>query len=118
MKAIGECVGKMHGHEMMVLVMQLTETTIPVPTLPDNPKRQQELMWGKDCGMCLKKKDRCEEQKAEVFALIAGQCELPVKNRVKGRADCNDVLTNSDVTASLKNTKEVAFGSEEWTHPP
>jgi len=67
--------------------------------------------------MCLKKKDHCEEQKAKVFALIVGQCELPVKNWVEGWADCGNISTNSDVIASLKNTKEVVFGSKEWMCP-
>jgi len=117
-KAIGEYVGKTYGHEMMVLVMQLTETSIPVPVLPEDANRQRELMWGKEYDMYLKKKDRYEEQKAKVFALIIGQCELPVKNRVESREDYDEVSMNSDVIALLKNIKEVVFGSEERMYPP
>jgi Zinc knuckle len=117
-KAIGEYVGKTYGHEMNILVMQLTETQLVAPTLADEASRQAELLWSKNYDIYLKKKDRYEEQKAKVFALILGQCELPVKNLVESQDDYDTVAMGSDVIALLKMIKEAVFGSNDKKYPP
>jgi len=90
---------------MRVLVLQLKEATLPVPQLPNNPDEQQKLMWGKDCDLYLKKQDRCEENKAKVFAFILGQCDENMKNKLQSDSTCEKIDETFDVMALLKMTK-------------
>ena len=117
-KAIGEYVGKLYGHEMSVMVLQLTETNIAAPVLADKADRSQELIWGKEYDLYLKKKDRYDTEKAKVFALILGQCDLPVKNRVESLANFETVVEDRDVVTLLKMIKEAVFGSNDKKYPP
>ena len=57
-RAIGDHVGQVYGHEMKMLVLQLEETTWIEPTLKKEATRQEELKWGKEYDMILRKRDR------------------------------------------------------------
>ena len=77
----------MYGHEMKMLVIQLEEATWTEPTLEKGASRQEELRWGKEYNMVLKKRDRYKEQKGNVFAIIMKHCNEPVKNKIDGFED-------------------------------
>jgi Zinc knuckle len=117
--AIGEYVGKEFGHEMKILVTQEKETSFSVPVLPENATRQQELMWGKDYDLHLKKKTQYEVQKAKVFMTILGQCDETMRNRVEGQAAMfKKIEEDCDVVALMKAIKECAFNSNDKQYPP
>ena len=63
-RAIGEKVGQVNGHEMKMLVIQLEEATWTEPALEKGASQQEELRWGKEYNMALKKRDRYKEQRA------------------------------------------------------
>jgi hypothetical protein len=102
---------------MKTLVLQEKETSFTEPTLADNPSRQQELAWGKDCDMHLRKKDKCEEHKAKVFALIYGQCDPPMKNRVDTHEDYETADQTRDVVALLRMIESLALEASEKQLP-
>ena len=52
---IGEYVGREFGQEMRLLVLQLKETVYDEPELANNPSKQDELKWGKEYDLYLKK---------------------------------------------------------------
>ena len=114
---IGEYVGREYGQEMRVLVLQQKETQFQVPTLKDNPTKQQELMWGKDYDMYLKKKDRYEENKAKVFAFILGQCDKDMKNKLQGDSRYSDVDEETDVVTLLSMIKEAVYDAHDKKSP-
>ena len=79
--------GQVYGREMKMLVLQLQETTGVEPTLKEKASQQEEMKWGKDYDMILRKRDRYEEQKGKVFTLIMNQCDEPVKNEIDSHED-------------------------------
>jgi hypothetical protein len=40
--------------------------------------------WSKDYDVYIKKKTNYDEEKAKVFAIILGQCNEPMQNKVEG----------------------------------
>jgi hypothetical protein len=116
-RAIGKYAGKEFGYEMKILVLQHTETFFPAPTLPEKPSRQEELAWGKDYDMYLRKKEIYEVQKAKVFTLIYGQCDTPMKNRVDAHDDYKTADQNRNVVALLKMIKHLATEANEKKLP-
>ena len=116
-RAVGEFVGKEYGYEMKMLVLQGTETTHTAPTLGDKPTRTEELAWGKDYDMYLKKKDRYDDQKAKVFTTIYGHCDEAMKNRVETHEDYKDADSKRDVVTLLKMIKDLAFDANDKTYP-
>ena len=117
MRAVGEFVGKEYGQEMKMLVSQGKETAYTAPTLGDEPMQKEELAWGKDCNMYLKKKDWCDEQKAKVFATICGHCDEVMKNRVETHKDCKTADSMSDVVTLLKIVKGLAHDANDKKYP-
>jgi hypothetical protein len=118
-RAIGEYVGKEFGHEMKLLVTQGKETSFSVPDLPDKATKQQELMWGKDYDLYLKKKNQYAEQKAKVFTIVLGQCDETMRNRVETQcATFQQHEEECNVVALLDVIKECAFNSNDKQYPP
>ena len=117
-KKIAECVGQAFGKEMAVLVSQQKETTYTAPSLPDGASRAQELMWSKDYDMYLKKKNKYEEDKARVFALILSRCEEPMKNRLESEADYDEWVERSDVAKLIRKIKQSAYDSSGREYAP
>ena len=57
-QAIGDYVGQEYGQEMRVLLLQMMkESEFTAPTLPSEPTKQQELLWGKEHDVHMKKRD-------------------------------------------------------------
>ena len=117
-RAIGDHVGQIYGHEMKMLVLQLEETTWIEPTLKKEATRQEELKWGKEYDMILKKRDRYDEQKGKVFALLMNQCDEPVKNKIDGHEDYAKAEKDRDVIALLVKIKTVTHDANEKKYPP
>lgn len=118
-EAIGEYVGKVYGHEMKMLVIQLQETNIIEPDdLSEKPSRIEEMKWGKQYDLYLKKKDKYEEQKAKVFSIVVGQCETSMKNRIESQAGYATAEKDRDVIALLKMIKDIAFDANDKKYPP
>jgi hypothetical protein len=69
-KALGEHVGKDYGFKVTILVLQGKENTFASPALSDKPTNTEEMAWGKEYELYLKKKIRYEMDKAKVFAFI------------------------------------------------
>lgn len=117
-RAIGEYVGQVFGHEMKMLVLQLEETVWTEPTLEEKASRQDELKWGKEYDMILKKRDRYNEQKGKVFALIMNQCNEPMKNKIDGLEDYAKAERNRDVRALLMKIKTISHDANDKKYPP
>jgi len=116
-QSIGEHVGREHGQLMRVLVLQLKEATLPVPELPNNLDKQQKLMWGEDCDLCLKKQDQHEENKAKVFAFVLGQCDEDVKNKLQSDLKHEKIDETFDIIALLKLTKDAVHDAHDKKSP-
>ena len=98
--------------------VQLEETTWIEPTLKKEATRQEELKWGKEYDMILKKRDRYDEQKGKVFALLMNQCDEPVKNKIDGHEDYAKAEKDRDVIALLVKIKTVTHDANEKKYPP
>ena len=116
-KAIGEYVGTEYGHQMKVLVLQGKEETLKELELPENPKKLDELKWGKQYDLYLRKVDRYKDEKAKVFTIILATCEDPMKHRVECHEDYETAEQDADVVALLKIVKELAYGSNDRKYP-
>ena len=68
--------------------------------------------------MILKKRDRYDEQKGKVFALLMNQCDEPVKNKIDGREDYAKAEKDRDVIALLVKIKTVTHDANEKKYPP
>jgi hypothetical protein len=58
--------------------------TFAAPTLDAYATIQDEMKWSKDHDVYIKKKTKYDEEKAKVFAIILGQCDEPLQNKVEG----------------------------------
>ena len=114
---IGEYVGREFGQEMRVLVLQLKETVYDEPTLADKPSKQDELKWGKEYDLYLKKREKYKENKSKVFATILGSCDESMKNRLKGLQDYEEVDDKANVTALLQMIKEAMYDDNDKKYP-
>ena len=117
-KAIGEYVGRMYGHDMKKLVLQLEETRPEEPEYPVDQSDKNKAIWSKKYDLYLKKEERYEDQKGKVFTIIMGQCNKPMKNRVEGASDYDDAEKKRDVLVLLRLIKDIAFDSDEKKYPP
>ena len=68
--------------------------------------------------MILKKRDRYNKQKSEVFALLMNQCAEPVKNKINGHEDYAKAEKDRDVIALLVKIKTVSHNANEKKYPP
>ena len=116
-KGIGEQIGKKYGYEMKMLITNAEETTFTPPTLPDEPTKHQELAWGKEYDMYLRKKQKYEDDKARVFAIIFDHCDEPMKNRLEGQKECREAEKNRDVIELIKIIKNAAYGATDKKYP-
>ena len=118
-KAIAEYVGKQFGRNMMWLVQRMEETTFQIPTLSTNATRVEELQWTRDYDLYIKNKQKYEDEKARVFAIILGQCDETMKNKVESKGSVYEKMQrDSDVIALLNMIKESAFDAHEKQYAP
>ena len=116
-KAIGEYIGRVYGQEMKMLVLQLSENGPSEPTYPEQGDDKMKAIWSKEYDHCLKKQERYADQKAKVFAIILGQCNKPMRNRVESMMGHDDVEARSNVIRPLCMVKDVAFDSNDKKYP-
>lgn len=118
-KAIGDAVGKSFGHEMKKLVLHEEESEPTEPTYPANEKDAKAIaIWNKQYDQWLKLKRTYQEQKAKVFAIILGQCDKSMQNRVESEARFENAEKDCDVIGLLKIIKDLAFDANEKKYPP
>ncbi len=120
-EAIAGYVGREYGREMRMLVADNTETTFVEPTEPkDGGTNFGMEKYKKELSRYYNKVDKYEERKAQVFAIIKGQCSLVMKNKVESVADYKTWERNDDVIKLQKMIKELSFLTVEvqyeyWT---
>jgi hypothetical protein len=112
-RGIGEYVGKEFGHKMRMLVLYGKGATFAAPTLDANVTKQDEMKWSRDFDIYIKKKTKYDEEKAKVFAIILGQCNEPMQNKVEGHSKFAQMEQDCDVAALLELIKESAFDSHD-----
>ena len=117
-QAIGECVGLECGQEMRLLLLQMKETKFAAPTLSNEPTKQEELLWGKECDTHVKKRDQCEVDEAKVFATILGQCDETMKSRSECKNRHDKVDESADVMALLKMIENAMCDTSDEKCPP
>ena len=108
-KAIGEYVGRVCGHEMKKLVLQLEESEPEEPEHPQTTADKDKAIWSKEHDMRLKKLERREDQKSKVFTIVVGQCSKPMKNRVESSSGFVEAEKASDVVKLLRTIEDIAF---------
>ena len=73
-KAIGKCIGRVHGQEMKDLVLQPMEEMPVELMLPVKGATDKEnTVWSKPHDCCLKKNDLCWDQNAKQIIIILEQ---------------------------------------------
>jgi len=117
-KAIGEYVGRVYGHEMKKLVLQLEESEPEEPEHPQTTADKDKAIWSKEHDLHLKKRERHEDQKSKVFTIIVGQCSKPMKNRVESGSGFVEAEKASNVVKLLRTIEDIAFDSNEKKHLP
>jgi hypothetical protein len=105
-QAIGEYVGKEFGRKMRMLVMYGKVATFAAPALDPSMTKQD----GVKIMMTTSKYD---DKKMKVFAIILGQCDEPMQNKVEGHPKYAQMEQDHDVVALLEVIKENAFDSYE-----
>ena len=116
-QVIGEYVGQEYGQEMRVLLLQIKETKFVAPTLPSKPTMQEELLWGKEYDVYVKKRDQHEVDKAKAFAAILGQCDETMKSQLEQMNRCDKVDELADVMVLLKMTKTQCVTQSNKKYP-
>jgi hypothetical protein len=71
------------------------------------------MKWSKDNDVYIKKKTKYDEEKAKAFAIILGQCDEPMQNKVEGHLKFAQMEQDCDVAALLEVIKESAFDFHE-----
>ena len=117
-KAIGHYIGRVYGHEMKKLVLQLEESEPEEPKYPTTNDEKEKAIWSKKYDLYLKKLERYEDQKSKVFTIIMGQCSKPMRNRVESSIGYVAAEKASNVKALLRTIKDIAFDSNEKKYPP
>jgi hypothetical protein len=98
---------------MRMLVLYGKGAMFAAPTLDASATKQDEMKWSKDDDVYLKKKTKYDEEKAERFGMILGQCDEPEQNKVEGHLKFAQMEQDCDVAAVLEAIKETAFDSHE-----
>ena len=120
-KAIGECVGRVHGKEVKSLVSHLQEGNLKEPDCPSDSSatKKDKAVWGKSHDWHLKKQEACNDHKAKAFAIVMSQCTEVMKNRVEGATvEFTDVEAKHNAIRLLQTIKSTAHGSDDvdWHH--
>jgi hypothetical protein len=71
---------------MRMLVLYGKGATFAAPTLDANATKQDEMKWSKYYDVYIQKKTKYEEEKAKVLAIILGQCNETMQNKVEGHS--------------------------------
>jgi len=103
---------------MKKLVLQLEESEPEEPEHPQTTADKDKAIWSKECDLCLKKRERCEDQKSKVFTIVVGQCSKPMKNRVESSSGFVEAEKASNIVKLLRTIKDIAFDSNEKKHLP
>ena len=86
-------------------------------TLPEKPSKTDEMAWIDEHDACTKKQERHETNKAKVFALVFGQCDEHMKNRLKALETHTKADEDRDVVTLLELIKgvvvDVTFASNK-----
>jgi hypothetical protein len=120
-EAIGDYVGRELGKEMRMLVIYKTESPPTEPEEPENDKKKFVVEKYKvELNNYYKKLEEYNANKAKVFVIIKGQCNLTIKNKLENNSDYKDWEKNDDVIKLLETLKELSFSSKEtqyefWT---
>ena len=116
-KVIGQCVGRVHGQEMKVLVTQGEEAGPTEPDCPTNGGDKAKAIWSKECDLCVKKRERCASDKGKAFAAIVGQTAKAMKNRVEADERFGTAEKDSSVKTSLEAIEGLAFSASDLKCP-
>ena len=117
-RAIGDYVGKTFGYEMKVLVLQGEENEPDEPSpLKANATKQQELKWGKEYDLYLKKRERYQDEKAKVFATIYTHCDAVMKNSLAAKPEYEKADKDRNVAKLLQLIKELAYEANDKEYP-
>jgi hypothetical protein len=78
------------------------DATFAAPTLDASATKQDKMKWSKDYDVDIKKKTKYDEEKAKVFAIILGQCDEPMQNKVEGHPKFAQMEQDCNVAALLE----------------
>jgi len=117
-KAVAEYVGRVHGHEMEVLV-SLGRGMLPEePDCPaDTTDEREGAAWGKECDLCTKKSDKYVGHKAETSTVVSGCCDKPMQSQVESHPDYEDAMAGHDVATLSRVIKDAAHDANDRKCP-
>ena len=118
-KEIAGYVARLYGQDMKVLVASGKESPPIEPKYPEGDKatNKDKAIWSKEYDIFARKRDRYEEYKAKVFAIIVKQCEKAVINHLETRSEFEKAEQTSDVPRLLTWIKQYAFEANEKKYP-
>jgi hypothetical protein len=117
-RAIAEYSARVYGHEMKQLVLLGKEATPVAPKYPESGSEGEKAVWSKMYDQYLRKTEKYVDYKAKVFAVIWGQCDQTMKNRLESTAEYKKAEDTNDVVQLLRAIKDVAFDADDKKYPP
>jgi hypothetical protein len=103
---------------MKQLILLGKENTPVAPNYPESGSEGDKAVWSKLYDQFLQKTEKYVDYKAKVFAVIWGQCDQTMRNRLESTAEYKKAEDTNDVVQLLRVIKDVAFDADDKKYPP
>jgi hypothetical protein len=118
-EAIADFVGVEYGRDTRMLVKHCTEKTFTEPSMPRSKDATPGLMekYKTELRIFHREKKEFQDNKANVFVIIPGQCTHNVKSKLENGSGYATLEMNDDVVGLLRQLKQMVFASGGVQHP-